>query len=124
MHFLLCLPATIALNVVSPYPRGVYDAKAARNYYSSRPLQVASRALELVTKSAGLGVALLGDALSHNMDERADQRAARLPHPRLRAPPVAHHLRQSADAPRPGERAARKALARGSARARTCGVSG
>ena len=78
MQCVALLPAVLALNSASPYPRGTYDPTAARDYFSKQPLEVAGRALELVAKSAGFGVSLLSDALSDDLEKRADERASEL----------------------------------------------
>ena len=62
----------------TPYPTGVYDAVSARRYFQQRPLQVATRALELTARSAGFGARLAGDALGGKLKDNADTRAAEL----------------------------------------------
>ena len=66
--------------VGGPYPRGVYDASAARAYFGRRPLVVASRAAEIAVRSAGFAATLLGDALAGaELDgDRADARGRAL----------------------------------------------
>ena len=50
-----------AAALTSPYPQNRYDYKAAQDYFRGRPLEVAGRALELASLSAGFGASLLGD---------------------------------------------------------------
>jgi len=60
-----------------PYPDAKYDAAAARRFFSTRPLEVLTRAFEIVVRSGGFGSALLGNwlagpaALAANSDARA-----------------------------------------------------
>lgn len=71
--------ASAALHA-SPYPRGSYDAQAARDYFSSRPLEVAGRAATIAGQSVGFGVSLLGDFISgpETLKARASDRASEL----------------------------------------------
>ena len=63
---LLPLSSSAALlgGPLTPYPTGSYDAASARGYFLRRPLQLASRAVEIGVKSASFAGALLSDALS------------------------------------------------------------
>ena len=62
----------------APYPDGVYDATAAAQYFRRRPLAVAARAAELVSRTAGFGLSLGLDYASGKLDEHAPRRAAEL----------------------------------------------
>ena len=64
--------------VDKPYPAGQYDADSARHFFSSRPLEVTARAVELLTRSAGFGASLLVDAVGGKLQERADARGLEL----------------------------------------------
>lgn len=75
---LLAFPALLG-GPAAPYPTGAYDASSARAYYGRRPLDVAARALEIGSKSAGFAGKLLADVLSgegiegRNADERGKE---------------------------------------------------
>ena len=70
--------APVAVMQDKPYPKAKYDATAARSFFSSRPLEVGARALVLVGRSAGFGLAVLSDILGGKVADREDQRAAEL----------------------------------------------
>ena len=61
--------------LTSPYPQHRYDYKSAQDYFRTRPLEVAGRAVELASQSAGFGASLLGDFVSGNLESKADERA-------------------------------------------------
>ena len=75
MVMLVLLGSGSAVALTSPYPQNRYDYKAAQDYFRGRPLEVAGRALELATLSAGFGASLLGDLASGKLEENADMRA-------------------------------------------------
>mmetsp|Transcript_87803 Transcript_87803/g.151529 ORF Transcript_87803/g.151529 Transcript_87803/m.151529 type:complete len:859 (+) Transcript_87803:1-2577(+) len=62
----------------TPYPAGVYDAKAARDFFFKRPFAVLARTVSLLVRSAGFGLALLADASTGQLEARSDQRAVQL----------------------------------------------
>ena len=76
----LLLPVAVAhaaaLQHTSPYPRGAYDPNTAREYFSSRPLEVAGRAASIAVQSAGFGASLLGDFVAGELQSRSSTRAA------------------------------------------------
>ena len=78
----LLLPVAVAhaaaLQHTSPYPRGAYDPNTAREYFSSRPLEVAGRAASIAVQSAGFGASLLGDFVAGELQSRSSTRAAEL----------------------------------------------
>lgn len=62
----------------SPYPLGRYDASAARAYFDERPLEVASRAVEIGVKSASFGLSLLMDKMNNEWEKNEDKRSLEL----------------------------------------------
>jgi len=61
-----------------PYPLNKYDADAAAAYFSSRPLLVLSRALQVLSTSAKFGTDLAMDILTDKFDENSDVRSIEL----------------------------------------------
>ena len=61
-----------------PYPLNRYDATSAAAYFSTRPLLVLTRALEVATYSAKFGIDLAFDLLNDKFDENADERSVQL----------------------------------------------
>merc|ERR1719163_1184484 len=62
----------------SPYPRDVYDAKAAALYFRERPLTFAKRALFITLSAAGFALNVLFDILTDSYKQNEPQRADEL----------------------------------------------
>lgn len=62
----------------SPYPLGRYDASSARAYFDERPLEVASRAVEIGVKSTSFGLSLLMDKMNNEWEKNEDKRSLEL----------------------------------------------
>ena len=62
----------------SPYPRNVYDAKAAALYFRERPFTFAKRALFITLSAAGFALNVLFDILTDSYEQNEPQRADEL----------------------------------------------
>lgn len=65
----------ISMVEARPYTKGVYNPEEARSFFSTRPLQVISRGIEIFVRSSVFGVGLISDFVNKEIDANADARA-------------------------------------------------
>jgi predicted unusual protein kinase regulating ubiquinone biosynthesis (AarF/ABC1/UbiB family) len=76
MQQLIGIVASTAALTTNPYgSTHRYDPVAAQQYFRTRPLEVAGRAVGLLTQSAGFGASLASDFVAGKLEENADKRA-------------------------------------------------